>query len=250
MSLLSHFKFIFSYALGDAISKEKRATDYASSSDNESLYQDQENEVSEVVPNFNYLLNEEIHNTDTAADSSLQSTQSNETDRTLTPSVQPLLNNDFLNNIESKFNRILEGQAAIQTALEMLTNKIKKIENKEYQENDISEDTEDNINSLPIQTIEDLDKLETNLKENHNYRTVMEMKLPLSSKELKAKLEAIVAEKDDIDAVYIPPPVNVVTVEEDLDDNVLVDSRPPNDTTDSFKIYQPHQSETSLHQWQ
>ncbi|XP_072399461.1 uncharacterized protein [Diabrotica undecimpunctata] len=66
-----------------------------------------------------------------------------------------------------------------------------------------------------------------------------QMKRPLSVKELQAILEddSDLEEADEIDAVYIPPLVNVLTDEEDLDDNLLIEEEALTDIAGTFEIY-------------
>ncbi|KAF2898316.1 hypothetical protein ILUMI_07859 [Ignelater luminosus] len=63
-----------------------------------------------------------------------------------------------------------------------------------------------------------------------------EMKRPLAIKELEAVVEDI-QNGDDIDAVYIPPDVDTLTDEEDLDDDVVLEKAPVTDVAGTLEVH-------------
>lgn len=66
-----------------------------------------------------------------------------------------------------------------------------------------------------------------------------EFKRPLSLQELEALLEedSDIEGADEIDAVYIPPPVDTLTDEEDLDDNLLLEEGIATDIAGTFEVH-------------
>ncbi|KAF2905875.1 hypothetical protein ILUMI_00298 [Ignelater luminosus] len=62
------------------------------------------------------------------------------------------------------------------------------------------------------------------------------MKRALTIKELEVIIEDI-QNGDDIDAVYIPPNVDILTDEEDLNDDVLLEKAPMMDVAGTFEVH-------------